>query len=282
MIQFESVDKIYPNELGEKQPYQALHQVSFHLAAGQSMGMIGPNGAGKSTCIRLMMGFMRHTAGSVRVLGDSPLQPLQHQHIGYLPEVNSFPQNLSCIQLLRFATKSCSMPKVERESAIRYWLSRLGLWDVRHRLLRNFSKGMQQRTSFAMALVHDPKLLILDEPMSGLDPVGRMEIVTLIQELKEKGKTILFCSHVLDDVERLVDHVLILHQGRVCFQGKVADLCEKKSTWQVMCQGENHVFTDSKSLSDYIHHYAEGVQSIEHHESFEAAFLRKIQEQEVR
>ncbi|MDQ6961184.1 MAG: ABC transporter ATP-binding protein [Mariprofundaceae bacterium] len=278
MIQFNDVDKEYPSELGENNVFPALSQVSFQLEEGQSLGMIGSNGAGKSTCIRLMMGFMKHSAGSVAVFGSSP-HSSQHRNIGYLPEVTAFPQNLKCIELLRFAAKTCAMPKKEVEASIEYWLTRLGLWDVRFRLLRNFSKGMQQRASFAMALVHDPKLLILDEPMSGLDPVGRMEIVALIQELREKGKSILFCSHVLDDVEKLVDQVLILHQGKVCFQGSVSELCQSQADWLVVGQDlQQHRFSSREELSVYMQENADNIKLVKHHEDFESAFLRTVKE----
>jgi len=223
---------------------------------------------------------MKHSAGHIRVLEGSPMQQCQHQRMVYLPELTAFPQNLSCMNLLSFAVRSCGLSKAEGKKNIRYWLERLGLWEARHRLLRNFSKGMLQRTSFAMSLVHDPELLILDEPMSGLDPVGRIEIVSLIQELRNQGKSILFCSHVLDDVERLSDQVLILNKGHVCFQGEVSDLCQSKSDWRVTCNNrEEQSFSDSSSLAKYVEKNAEYVKNIQHHESFEEAFVRVIQEE---
>jgi len=224
VIRFERVQKTYLRQLGAK-AHVALSDVSFVLHEGETLGLIGPNGAGKSTTIRLLLDFIRPDKGHIRLLGEPPNTPAVRRRIGYLPEVASFPQNLTCMDMMRFAGETCHMPAARITETTEKWLKRLGLWDARHRLLRGFSKGMQQRAGFAMALLHDPELFILDEPMSGLDPIGRAEIVGLIQELKAQGKSVLFCSHLLDDVERLVDKLLVLHQGRVLFSGTLEELC---------------------------------------------------------
>jgi len=212
--------------LGDRNVSVALRKVSFCLGEGETLGLIGPNGAGKSTSIRLLLDFIRPDIGEISLFGEPPGVPAVRKRIGYLPEVASFPQNLTCMEMLRFAGESCHMSKVDIVRAAEKWLKRLDLWSDRNRLLRGFSKGMQQRASFAMALIHDPDLFILDEPMSGLDPIGRADIVALIQELKQQGKSILFCSHLLDDVERLVDRVLVLHEGELLFLGSVGELCQ--------------------------------------------------------
>ena len=225
MIRFDEVCKTYPKQIGSE-AHEALKQVSFNLNKGETLGLVGPNGAGKSTSIRLLLDFIRPDHGNITLLGERPDSPEAHRRIGYLPEVASFPQNLTCMDMMRFAGRTCQMSSSAISDASELWLKRLNLWQAKDRLLSNFSKGMQQRASFAMALMHDPELFILDEPMSGLDPIGRAEIVKLIQELKNEGKSILFCSHLLDDVERLVDKVLILHQGQVRFFGAVDSLCQ--------------------------------------------------------
>jgi len=229
MITCEHLYKTYPEQLGEKAK-QALKGISFSLTEGQTLGLVGANGAGKSTCIRILMDFMRPTTGSVRILGQSPKHPELRQHIGYLPEIASFPPSLSCMDLLEFAGKTSGMDKKDIDHRSQELLQRLKLYDERKRLLRTFSKGMQQRASFAMALIHNPKLLILDEPMSGLDPLGRAEIVNLIQELKQEGKSILFCSHLLNDVERIADDILILHHGEVLRHGSIQNLVTEANT----------------------------------------------------
>lgn len=219
MIRFEQVHKAFPKEIGRGIQRPALSDVSFHMPAGEALGLIGPNGAGKSTCIHLMMDFIRPTEGTIHLFGKDPARSEMRRQIGYLPEAASLPCHLSCREILEFAGRSCQMSPKSVATASEVWLKRLGLWEERNRLLRTYSKGMLQRTGFAMALIHDPELLILDEPMSGLDPLGRADIVALIGELKSQGKTILFCSHLLSDVERLVDRIVVLHRGHLLFAG---------------------------------------------------------------
>lgn len=225
MINMTSIHKTYPLQLGEKKGYKALSDVSFHLKAGQTLGLIGANGAGKSSCIRMMMGFIKPDSGYVYILNQNPFDTTSKQQVGYLPEQPCFPKNLSCLEILHFCGKSSGMTKEKIVQSSEYWLKLVNLWDARHRLLRTYSKGMQQRASFAMALIHDPDLLILDEPMSGLDPIGRADIVKIIQQLQRQGKSILFCSHILDDVARIADQIVILHQGHVLFDGGREKLC---------------------------------------------------------
>jgi len=229
MIQFTKVHKTYPKQINRSPAQHALKCVSFTLKQGQTLGLVGQNGAGKSTSIRLIMGYMRPDEGQVIVLQNKNSSPATRKHIGYLPETSTFPPNLTCMELLHFAGRCCDMPGkliTERSEAL---LTRLGIFDSRNRRLSEYSKGMQQRASFAAALIHDPELLILDEPMSGLDPIGRAEIIALIHDLREQGKSILFCSHLLDDVERITDNVAILHQGHVLYDGAIADLCAQQA-----------------------------------------------------
>ncbi len=230
MLQFISVHKTYPKQINRSPAHHALKGISFTLKKKQTLGLIGQNGAGKSTSIRLIMGYMRADKGQVIVLQHKEPSPATRRHIGYLPETSTFPPNLTCMELLRFAGRCCNMPAkliAERSETL---LARLGIDDARNRRLSEYSKGMQQRASFAAALIHDPELLILDEPMSGLDPIGRAEIITLIHDLREQGKSILFCSHLLDDVERITDDVAILHQGNLLYDGSIADLCAQQTT----------------------------------------------------
>jgi len=230
MINFTKVHKTYPKQINRSPAQHALKGVSFTLRRGQTLGLIGQNGAGKSTSIRLIMGYMRPDAGNVLVLQRNNTSPNTRKHIGYLPETSTFPANLTCMELLHFAGRCCDMPGkliTERSETL---LTRLGIFDARNRRLSEYSKGMQQRASFAAALIHDPELLILDEPMSGLDPIGRAEIIALIHDLRAQGKSILFCSHLLDDVERITDDVAILHQGHMLYNGAISDLCARQST----------------------------------------------------
>ncbi len=227
MIRFDNVSKTYAQEITSK-AHAALTNVSFSLDKGETIGLIGANGAGKSTSIKLLMDFIRPDAGSISILGSSPKKPEIRRRVGYLPETANFPSNLTVLDMLHFTGSTCSMEPQEVHTASEKWLRRLGLWDARKRPLRNYSKGMQQRANFAIALLNDPELLILDEPMSGLDPIGRADILALIGELKDQGRTILFCSHILEDVDRLVDNVLVLHKGKKIFEGQPQALAEKQ------------------------------------------------------
>jgi ABC-2 type transport system ATP-binding protein len=227
MIQLRNVWKTYAKQVGEK-AHTALSDLTFSLDRGQTLGLVGANGAGKSTTLRLLMGFLRPDKGSMEIMGQPPQDHLVRHRIGYLPETASFPANLTILDMLRYCGRIHLMPGKKIAAESEKWLKNLGLWEARKRPLRNYSKGMQQRANFVLALLNDPDLLILDEPMSGLDPFGRADISRLIQKLKGQGKTILFCSHILEDVDRLVDKVLVLHKGRSLFEGDVAELIARQ------------------------------------------------------
>jgi len=229
MIIFQTVSKVYAKEIGTS-AHIALVDLSFSVEKGETLGLIGANGAGKSTSIRLLMDFIRPDQGSIQLFHHSPSTPQLRQRVGYLPETANFPANLTVLDLLRFTGATCAVPKSILEQRSHELLSLLDLWEVRRRPLRSYSKGMQQRANFAIALINDPELLILDEPMSGLDPMGRKMIIDLIGQLKEAGKTILFCSHILEDVDRLVDSVLLLHKGKKLFHGTPGELTTQEGT----------------------------------------------------
>jgi len=229
MITFQHVWKQYSKELF-KAVTPALQDVSFSVAAGETLGLIGANGAGKSTSIRMMLDFIRPDQGKITILDRSPSDLSQRDQIGYLPETASFPANLTILDLIRFTAATCGMPAKVRKERGESLLRHLGLWEARAKRLRAYSKGMQQRANFVLALLNDPQLLILDEPMSGLDPLGRGQIIDLIQQLKDQGKTILFCSHILGDVDRLVDQLLVLHKGKALFSGPPRELLGQQRT----------------------------------------------------
>ncbi|OQX06085.1 MAG: ABC transporter [Desulfobulbaceae bacterium A2] len=229
MIVFKNIWKSYRKELFQPAP-PALHDISFALGQGQTLGLIGANGAGKSTCIKLLMDFIRPDQGSVSLLSSTPQDNAIRSQIGYLPETANFPANLTVLDMLRFTGQACHMPQSDIRIASEKWLCRLGLWEARKKPLRNYSKGMQQRANFAIALLNTPQLLILDEPMSGLDPIGRADILALIAELKSQHCSILFCSHILEDVDRLVDSVLLLHKGKKLFHGTPEELAASENT----------------------------------------------------
>lgn len=227
MITFKDVSKKYVKELGSKHN-TALDKLTFSVGKGETVGLVGANGAGKSTSIKLLMDFIRPDKGIIKLFEASPNDSHVRSKIGYLPEIAIFPANLSVYDLLIFTGKTCDLSKeIIKERSMRL-LKLLDLWEVRKRSLRTYSKGMQQRANFAIALLNNPELLILDEPMSGLDPMGRKKIIDLISQLKEEGKTILFCSHILEDVDKLVDNILVLHKGKKLFYGTPQELSEEE------------------------------------------------------
>jgi ABC-2 type transport system ATP-binding protein len=227
IISFNNVSKTYPKEIGVSS-FTALNNLSFTVQKGETLGLIGANGAGKSTSIRLLMDFIRPSHGRIKLFQSAPTLPQQRRKIGYLPEIANFPANITVVDLLRFTGKTCGIPLEHIKEYSCELLTLLDLWEVRRRSLRSYSKGMQQRANFAIALINDPELLILDEPMSGLDPIGRRKIIDLIDHLKDIGKTILFCSHILEDVDRLADNILLLHKGEKLFWGKPEDLASQE------------------------------------------------------
>ena len=227
VITYTEICKAYPAELGARSNI-AMNKVSFELSKGETLGLVGANGAGKSTCIHLLMNFIHPDSGEITISGLPVTNSVLRNTIGYLPEVASFPANLTVLDMLRFAGTACGLSAAIIRLRSESLLKELELWGVKKRPLHSYSKGMQQRASFAVALIGDPDLLILDEPMSGLDPVGREKIIALIQRLKQQGKTILFCSHILEDVHRLADRLLVLHKGEKLFDGTVEQICAQE------------------------------------------------------
>lgn len=200
---------------------QALHGISLNVESGEVFGFIGPNGAGKSTLINTIMGFIRPDAGEVFIHGLPPSSQLSRQNIGYLPEGPRFYEKLTAAELLIFGGRASGMSKEQVLESLDVLLEKLEILKVKNRPIGTYSKGMKQRIGLALALIHDPSTLILDEPMSGLDPIGRNLLKSIILELKSRGKTILFSTHILNDVETLCDRIGLIHQGRLLFCGGI-------------------------------------------------------------
>ncbi len=217
----------YPSrELGQRTKV-AVNGLSLQVAAGEVFGFLGPNGAGKTTTMNVLLGFVNPTSGSASIFGVDVQQPIARQRIGYLPELTYYYKFLNAEELLRFYAKIFNIPEREREIRIDEVLKLVELDHARKRLIKTYSKGMQQRAGLAQALINDPDLLILDEPTSGLDPLGRMKVREIIQRLKERGKTVFFSSHELGEVETVCDRVAILCQGELKTEGTVAEITAK-------------------------------------------------------
>ena len=203
---------------------EVLCGVSLQIAAGEIFGFLGPNGAGKTTTIKLLLGFLTPDQGTVRICGQDPTIADVRKNLGYLPEVAYYYEFLKIRELLKFYGKLCSMPKKLLQERIEYVIDLVGLEDAGNKPLKSYSKGMRQRAGIAQALLHDPQILILDEPMTGLDPIGRNKIKNIIKEQKEMGKTVFFSSHELSEAEMICDKVAILKAGQICWHGSVKDL----------------------------------------------------------
>jgi ABC-2 type transport system ATP-binding protein len=205
----------------------AVRGVSFEVGGGEIFGLLGPNGAGKTTTLKVMMGLVAPTSGSIRIFGRPCSEPRARKDVGFLPENPYFHEYLTPRELLEFYGRLVGLETKELQRRRDELIEQVGLAEAANRPLRKFSKGMLQRIGLAQALIGDPKLLVLDEPMSGLDPIGRKFVADLIAERNRRGVAILFSSHILSDVERLCHRVVILNRGVVAAQGSLADLVGK-------------------------------------------------------
>ena len=202
---------------------QALCDLSLSIAQGKVFGFLGPNGAGKSTTIKLLLHFLKPDSGSLRILGRDVGQEEFRHRIGYLSEFPFFYDHLTARETLLLSGRLSGMTRHATSQRIPMLLDRMDLAAAADRRVGGFSKGMKQRLGMANALVHDPEVLIFDEPMSGLDPMGRHQIKKLIAELKQEGKTIFFSSHILSDIEALCDRIGIIHKGVLLYSGELED-----------------------------------------------------------
>ncbi len=211
-------------------PQEAVRAVSLQVPAGSLFGYLGHNGAGKTTTIKMLLGLISPSRGRVAVWGGSPADPRVRRRVGYLPEHPYFYDYLTAGEFLNFHAELVGMPKPERTGRIAELLEWVGLPGVESAALSSFSKGMQQRVGLAQALIGDPDLVILDEPMSGLDPMGRKQVRDIMVELKSRGKTVFFSTHILSDAEAVCDQVAILVRGEMRSQGRLSDLLSPKVT----------------------------------------------------
>jgi len=200
---------------------RVLHGIDFEVKRGELFGFIGPNGAGKTTTMKILMGLIRATQGEARILGHDVRETAFREHIGFAPESPYFYDFLTGAEILDFYARLCAVPRARRAERVREVLAWVGLAHAADMRLRTYSKGMLQRIGIAQAIVHDPSVVFLDEPMSGLDPVGRKEIRDLVVKLNSEGKTIFMNTHILADVETVCDRVAIIVQGRIAYQGEL-------------------------------------------------------------
>ncbi len=238
-IRIERLSKSYRSGWPWRPPLVGLSELSLSVRCGEIYGFLGPNGAGKTTTLKILVGLMKATSGRAEVLGR-PIGDVQvRRRIGFLPEAPYFYDYLTAEEFLGFYGRLAGMGQAELGPRITELLDAVGLTQARTRQLRKFSKGMLQRVGIAQALIHDPELVIFDEPMTGLDPIGRKEIRDVILRLREKGKTVFFSSHIIPDVEMICDRVGIVIKGKLFTEGRVDELVNHGHTQSVdvVCEG---------------------------------------------
>jgi len=236
IVETRGLGKIYRDFWGRKK-VQALKSLDIEVRRGEIFGLLGPNGSGKSTTIKLMLGLLFPTSGRAFVFGKEATEVGKNERIGYLPEESYLYKFLNAEETLDFYGRLFDMPASVRRERTEALIKMVGLQRARRRQLREYSKGMTRRIGLAQALINEPEFLVLDEPTTGLDPIGTREMKDLIVKLREEGKTILLCSHLLADVQDVCDRVAILHQGELKELGRVDSLLKVQDVTQIHARG---------------------------------------------
>jgi ABC-2 type transport system ATP-binding protein len=224
-IEATSLTKVFTRKLTQK--VQALRDVSFSVTEGEVLGFIGPNGAGKSTTIKILLGLLRPDAGESLFFGRKSADPAARSRVGYLAENPAYYDYMTPRELLEFVGLNFGVPAARLGEKVGEVLRLIELEKAADRPIRSLSKGMVQRIGLGQTLVHDPDLYILDEPMSGLDPLGRSLVADIILDLKKRGKTVFFSTHIIHDVERICDKAVILLDGEVRFSGAIRSVIDE-------------------------------------------------------
>ncbi len=255
-VQIENISKFFPISL-RRQRVQAVKNLNLVVQPGQVYGLLGPNGCGKSTTLKILLGLVTPNSGRALVFGKDSREYRSRCDVGFLPENPYFHKFLTAAELLSFHGKICGLSGKKLTARIDELIDLVGLRDARDRRVGGFSKGMLQRIGLAQALVHDPGLVVLDEPTAGVDPAGSHQIRDLILDLKKRGKTILLTSHLLEQVQEICDRVGIMARGEMIREGSLEDLVRVKnqtefvienSTPELAAQIQNLVAASSASL----------------------------------
>jgi ABC-2 type transport system ATP-binding protein len=251
IVEISNLTKDYEVGFWRKRKVRALDGLSLTVNRGEIFGFLGANGAGKTTTLKLLMTLIFPTAGHARILGSDISDTSMHSRIGYLPENPYFYDYLTAMEFLNFCGQIFGFSKSEQKKRSKSLLKRVNLNEAKwNTQLRKFSKGMLQRVGLAQALINDPEVVFLDEPMSGLDPIGRREVRDLISTLRQEGKTVFMCSHILSDIEVLCDRIAILKSGRLAHVGYLSDLQKQVAgcdILEVIVSG-----TDAAALKPYL------------------------------
>ena len=232
VIEIRNLSKVYRDFWGRKK-VQALNSLSLDVRRGEVFGLLGPNGSGKTTTLKLLLGLLFPSEGEIRVLGEPATSVEKNQKIGYLPEESYLYRFLNAEETLDFYGRLFGLSSAERKRRADELIKLVKIEGARKRQLKEYSKGMTRRIGLAQALINDPEVIFLDEPTSGLDPNGRSDVKNLILQLKEKGKTVVMCSHLLAEIEDVCDRVAILFNGELKLLGTVDELLESQGETQL-------------------------------------------------
>ena len=222
MIKIFKITKSYNKE-------KIVDNLSLTIKRGEVFGFLGPNGAGKTTTIKMLVGLSKPDAGTISINKNNPAEVRTREEIGFMPEDPYFYDHLSGLEFLTFCGQLCEKSQKRNKGYYTQLLDNVGLYDAKNKMLKTYSKGMKQRLGLAQAIVNDPEYIFLDEPLDGLDPIGRREIKQIILELKKRKKTIFFNSHILADVEEICDQIGIINKGKLVYAGSVKKFAGKKS-----------------------------------------------------
>jgi ABC-2 type transport system ATP-binding protein len=233
VIEIRNLTKVYRDFWGRRK-VRAVNSLSLDVKKGEVFGLLGPNGSGKTTTIKMLLGLLFPTEGEISILGRPATDVAKNERIGYLPEESYLYRFLTAEETLDFYGRLFDMPASVRKERTEKLLSLVKINHARKRQLKEYSKGMTRRIGLAQALINDPDLVLLDEPTSGLDPLGNRDMKDLILQLKEQGKTVLMCSHLLADVQDVCDRIAILYGGELKVLGRVDELLKARDETQIL------------------------------------------------
>jgi len=243
VLEARNLTKTFAARFPRREAFTALSDVTFDVSAGEVFAFLGPNGAGKTTTLNLLLGFLTPTSGECRLFGLDPHDHRARSQVGFLPENYAFYPSFTAPLLLNYFARLLGVPKAERRKRIDDLIERVGLGDARRRPIGKYSRGMRQRLGIAQALLNQPRLLILDEPTSGFDPIGRHMVRDMMLDLKSAGVSIMLSSHILSEVEAVCDRVVIIDRGRIVKQGTLRDVLGESRGFEIVFRDERDALT---------------------------------------
>ena len=282
IVETRNLSKVYRDFWGRRKK-TALNALNLKIYRGEIFGLLGPNGSGKTTTIKLLLGLLFPTQGEAFVFGQPAVNVAKNERIGYLPEESYLYRFLNAEETLDFYGRLFNIPTEVRQERAKKLIDKVGLTSDRKRILKEYSKGMRQRIGLAQALINEPELVILDEPTSGLDPIGTRWMKDLILELRDQGKTVIMCSHRLDDVQDVCDRIAILYGGELQTLGKVETLIADANRMEVRASGVRLTDELKQELAAVIERHGGKLESFSHPTTtLEDLFLRVVEESRAR